>query len=85
MYNISKLSWEKITFESTQVYPVSQFLDPQNFKGKYESRKILVFERNSGFYNFLFIKIKINNCKHYYYVITTEKYEKFLDYVRFLK
>jgi hypothetical protein len=34
----------------TFAYPVSQFLDSQNFKWKYESRNILVFARNLGFF-----------------------------------
>jgi hypothetical protein len=36
-----------------RVYPVSQFLDSQNSKWKYKSRKILVFSINYGFYIFL--------------------------------
>ena len=68
-YNISKWSWEKVTSEFTRVYPVSQFLDSQNYKWKYESKKILVFARNLVFY--IFFNFKLNNCimhKDYYYL-----------------
>jgi hypothetical protein len=34
---------KKVTSEYTRVNPVSQILDPQNSKGKYETRKILDF------------------------------------------
>jgi hypothetical protein len=56
-----KISLEKdkttltFAYEFTRIYPVSQFLDSQNSKWEYKSRKILVFARNSGFHIFFHI------------------------------
>ena len=85
-YNISKRSSQRGDSDFNGLWPFRNFLESQNSKGRYESRKILGFRSKNGNFWFFLIFLNFFCCLGYFLIILNFWYYfGFLDFLDFFE